>query len=139
LYPMPMKHPNAEKWQKIRRLLGISLAVGTVIGAGISYFFWGFPALISCVGAVLCLALGFWITEILIGAVTGVKKANGSALALLAAAKFAWWTFLFLGAKHLPRVAEGGVAVGLGVFLLAILFSSVSQYGLPRISDGNSS
>jgi hypothetical protein len=118
-------------------MLALSIFLGAILGGSLCFWLWGQPSAIACIAALLCLALGFWITELLISALTGVKKLNVPALVMLISGKFAWWASLFLGAKHLPHGVEGGVAIGLGAFLLAVVLSGLSQYGVPRISNGN--
>lgn len=124
-----------QKWKAVRRSFALLLVLALVIAGGFSYWQWGVERAATTTAAILCLALGFWITEMLIGVFTRVKRANATAIGLLFLAKLAWWGCLFYGAKHLPAGHDGAVAVGLGAFLLALLFASIGHYGMPRISD----
>jgi hypothetical protein len=124
-----------DKWKKLRRAIVFSLLAATALGMGLS--FWKFGSLGALVTAVaaLCLALGFWITENLVGCLAGVKKANATAIGLLFLGKLGWWVGLFALAKTYPRGMEVPIAIGIGAFLLALLMGGISQYGWPKISD----
>ncbi len=126
-----------EKWRSVRKSLNLYLGFGTLLGGAFAQYCWNFPGTIAFEAVLLCLALGFWITEMLIGVFTQVKKANPTAIALLFFGKLAWWASIFVGARHLPRGLDAAVALGIGVFLLALLIASIRHYGMPRISDGN--
>lgn len=126
------------KWKSAKRSLALSLAVLGAIALVFSWKQWGPQHAFTTGAAALCLALGFWITEMLIGVFTRVKRANATAIGLLFIAKIAWWGVLFYGARHLPAGHDGAVAVGLGTFLLALLFATLRHYGMPRISDAES-
>ena len=115
-------------------LLWSLIATALAIGA-FSYWQWGPEFAISTEFVFLCLALGFWVTEMLVGVFTGVKKANATAIALLFFVKLGWWTALFWGARRIPQGHDGAVALGIGGFLLALLFSTLRHYGVPTISD----
>jgi hypothetical protein len=124
-----------DKWKKLRKAIGLSLLGATVLGMGLSFWAFGpLGALVTAIAA-LCLALGFWITENLVGCLAGVKKANATAIALLFLGKLAWWVALFALARVYPRGMEFPIAIGIGAFLLALLIGGVSQYGWPKISD----
>ncbi len=131
-----METNGLEKWRKVRRTLVLWLGVAMAAGGVFTYQMWGFPGLWAAEGAALCLALGFWLTEMLIGVFTRVKTANASAVVMLFTGKLAWWALLFWAAKRLPAGLDGAVASGLGIFLIALLISTLQHYGMPRISDG---
>ena len=127
--------PSKDKWRSVRRSFALLLLLSTAITGGISYWQWGRERAITTIVAVLCLALGFWVTEMLIAVFTRVKQANATAIGLLLLAKLTWWGGLFYGARFLPQGHDGAVALGLGGFLLALLIASIGHYGMPRISD----
>ena len=127
--------PPKDKWKAVRKSFALMLLLSVLVAGGFSYGQWGAQRAVTTIGAILCLALGFWITEMLIGVFTRVKRANATAIGLLFLAKLAWWGGLFYGARHLPAGHDGAVALGLGAFLLALLFASIGHYGMPRISD----
>jgi len=105
------------------------------LSGGLVFYLWGAEFVATTELALLCLALGFWVTEMLVSVFTKVKRANASAIALLFLAKMGWWAALFIGAKHIPRGHDGAMAIGIGTFLLALLFSTLKHYGVPRISE----
>lgn len=125
-------------WNSAKRTLLLLLIAFGLVATAFSWWRWGTPHAITSLAAILCLALGFWITEMLIGVFTRVKRANPTAIGLLFLAKLGWWGILFYGARHLPAGHDGAVAVGLGTFLLALLFATLRHYGMPRISDAES-
>lgn len=125
-----------EKWRNVRRTLFIWLAITMCIGGALCYREWGWQGMAAAEGAALCLALGFWLTEMLVGVFTKVKTANATAIVLIFSGKLAWWALLFWFARHLPAGLDGAVASGLGIFLIALLFATLRHYGMPRISDG---
>jgi len=132
-----MNTDAGQKWRNTRTNLLWCLGAGGLLGcAGVSWA-WGYRAGLATGLTLLCLALGFWITETIVGVFTRLKKANASAIGLLLMAKALWWIAVFAGAKFLPPDLDKAVAVGIGIFLLALLFSGLGQFGLPRISDGN--
>ena len=124
-----------KKWKGVRHTLLWSLAAGALVSSGLSYWLWDQSSVITTELSLLCLALGFWVTEMLVGVFTRVKKANATAITLLLLAKLGWWAALFWGAKRIPHGHDGAVALGIGSFLLALLFSTLKHYGMPTISD----
>jgi hypothetical protein len=125
-----------DKWKQLRRNIRITLLVTTLLVAGLSFWLWGAESAGVTFVASLCLALGFWVTEGLVGVMAGVKTANGTAIALLFAAKLAWWGGLFWLARVYPPGTESAIALGMGAFLLSLLSASISHFGWPKISDG---
>lgn len=123
------------KWKSVRRTLLWALLLTALASGGLAYWLWGADSVLTTVLALLCLALGFWVTEMLVGVFTRVKRANASAIGFLLLAKLAWWATLFWGARHIPAGHDGAVALGIGSFLLALLFSTLRHYGMPKISD----
>jgi hypothetical protein len=121
--------------KKLQRSLYLSLGIFSLIAAISGYLIYGNSGAITAFSSILCLALGFWITESLIGVFTGVKKANSTAIVLLFSGKLAWWVGIFWASRILPKGSEPAVAIGLGSFLLALLLAGVLHYGLPKISD----
>jgi hypothetical protein len=91
---------------------------------------------LATLSAILCLALGFWITEMLIGVFTQTVRANPTALMLLLMSKFGWWAALIVAARHMPHGYEAPVGLGMSAFLLAVVIAMIQHYGMPRISDG---
>jgi hypothetical protein len=124
-----------EKWKKVRRSLLWGLILGVAGSATLAYYLWGASSVLTTELALLCLALGFWVTEMLVGVFTRVKTANASAVGFLFVAKLAWWGALFVGAKRIPPGHDKAVALGVGTFLLALVFSTLQHYGMPKISD----
>lgn len=132
-----MSSNNVQKWKKVRKSFFYWLLAGMVAGGGAALGFWDFQRALVLEISCLCLALGFWITEMLIGVFTTVKKANASAIVLLFLGKILWWGTLFWCSRHIAPGMEAAVASGIGIFLAALLLSSIQHYGMPRISDGN--
>lgn len=133
-----MKPVNGiEAWQRVRRSLAFLLLLELAVGSGVAFWFWGLKGALAFALSLLCLASGFWLTEMLIGVFTRVKTANPAAISLLVSGKVLWWAALFLGARRLPPQLGGAVALGVGAFLTALFFSSIRHCGIPRISDGN--
>jgi hypothetical protein len=122
-------------WKKLRVAIAWSLLVFTLIGMGISYWKFSLPAALVTAGAALCLALGFWITEMIVGILTGTKKANSTAIGLLFLGKLAWWGAIFGLSRYYPAGTEIPIAIGMGAFILAMVAGVLSQYGWPKISD----
>lgn len=122
-------------WKKVRKAIAGSLLIFTVAGMAISYWKFGPVAAAVTGGAALCLALGFLITELIVGILTGVKKANSTAIALLFLGKLAWWASLFALSRYYPAGTEIPIAIGMGAFILAMVAGVLSQYGWPKISD----
>lgn len=126
---------QAEKWRKVRQtLLGWLLATLVIAGFASAYF-WGIKAAGMVCGTALFLAFGLWITELLMGVLSGVRKANPPAIVLLMAGKLLWWGALILAAKRMPAGNELPIATGIGAFLVAIVITGISHYGMPRISE----
>lgn len=125
------------KWKRIEKslLLGMS-GLGTAAIVTSAYM-WGLPSILPAFLGLLCLALGFKITELLVAILTGVRKANPTAVSLLFLLKFAWWGGLFWGSKHAPQEWQRPFALGLGAFLLSLVFAGVMHYGIPKISPPN--
>ena len=107
--------------------------------AGTAFLGWaqGFSAGIAVAATSFCLALGFWLTESLIGVMTGVKVANSTAIGLLFLGKLGWWGLVFWLSRHYPPGHEGAIAAGIGAFLLSLLAGVISIYGMPKLSDAN--
>ncbi|MGZ3650673.1 MAG: hypothetical protein ACXVB9_11195 [Bdellovibrionota bacterium] len=124
-------------WAKVKRTLAWALLLLAVLGGALAYIFWGFAGAAADVGVLLCLALGFWVTEGLVGVFTQTKKANPTGVMLLFFGKLAWWGTIFVAARKMPAGLDRPVALGIGSFLLALLVAMVQHYGMPRISDGN--
>jgi hypothetical protein len=122
-------------WKKLREAIAWCLLGYTLAGVAVSYGKFGpIESGITAITA-LCLALGFWITEMLVGVLTGVKKANTTAIALLFLGKLAWWAALFGLSRYYPAGTEVPIAIGMGAFILALVTGVLSQYGWPKISD----
>lgn len=130
-----MEPGSLNKWKGVRHTLLWSLMGGALLCGALAYWLWGLDSVITTEFSLLCLALGFWVTEMLVGIFTKVKKANATAIALLLFVKLAWWAAIFWGAKRIPHGHDGAVALGIGTFLLALLFSTLKHYGMPTISD----
>ncbi len=124
-----------KKWPSLRRTLLMAFAGSALLGYVAGSLLWGWKHGLVALAAILCLALGFWITEMLIGLLTGVKKANPTAVALLFFGKLGWWAGIFLLSQQLQPDWAMAVALGIGTFLLCILGAGLAHYGLPRISD----
>jgi len=86
----------------------------------------------------LVLLIGFKITEYLVAILTGVRRANGTAIALLFLAKLTWWVGLFLLSKKIPQGMGIAISFGLASFLCAVLTFPALMIGLPKISPANS-
>lgn len=125
----------AEKWRNVRRMVVRTLSITSLCVAGVSFWLDGPTGAAVTILSVLCLALGLWITELLIAVFTGMRKANPTAMALLMLGKVLWWGSLILGAKLLPAGFEKSVALGIGAFLLAVVITGIAHYGMPKISD----
>ncbi|MGE3261396.1 MAG: hypothetical protein AB7K68_06435 [Bacteriovoracia bacterium] len=124
-----------EKWRKVRKMLLLALAVSATAAGGLALWLWGVNGALLTVGSSLCLALGLWVTELLIAVLTGVRKANATAILLLLMGKFLWWGALIAGSRFLPSGNEGAIALGIGAFLFSVLITGIVHYGMPRISD----
>ncbi len=122
----------------LRKTLWLAFIGATALAVVLSFVWFGNQGAILTLISSLCLALGFGITEALVGVFTGVKKANTSAIALLFLAKLGWWLGLFMLSRHYPPGTEIPIAMGLGAFLLALFIASLSHFGWPKISDGKS-
>lgn len=122
-------------WKKLRVAIARALLAFTLAGMAISYWKFGPMAAVVTGGASLCLALGFWITELIVGVLTGVKKANSTAIGLLFLGKLGWWAALFALSRYYPAGTEIPIAIGMGAFILAMVAGVLSQYGWPKISD----
>lgn len=128
---------DPKKWKSIKKSLWLvvfALTSGTAI---ISGFLWSPKAAFVTVLGSLCLASGFFITELLIGVMTGVKRANPAAIALLMLGKFGWWAGLFWLSRHLNSEVQLPLAMGMGSFLFSLVLVVLLQYGMPKISDAN--
>jgi hypothetical protein len=123
-------------WKKLRRNLLITLAAVTLAASIGSATFFGLSGGVVTAISVLCLASGFWLTENLVGVMTGVKRANGTALGLLFMGKIGWWGLLFWLARIYPPGAEVPIAIGMGAFLLSLFASALFHFGIPKISEG---
>lgn len=125
------------KWKKIERTFMISGGILSLAALAGSIWLWGAFSGLPMLLGVLCLALGFKLTELLVGILTGVRKANATAVALLFFLKFSWWGILFWGAKHAPSEWQKPFALGLGTFLFSLLIAGVTHYGFPKVSKAN--
>jgi hypothetical protein len=125
--------------RKLLNQVYISIVVLTILVFGLSFYLFGITSGIISAGSVLCLALGFWLTESLVGVMTGVKKANSTAIGLLFLGKLGWWVGIFFAARLIPTGSEKALAMGFGSFLLAILAGALYHFGLPKISDTGTS
>ncbi len=120
-----------KNWQK--KFYKIALA--SLVGAGIvAAYLWEPKAAIYAVLSSAVLLTGFKITELLIAVLTGVRKANTTAIALLFMAKLAWWVSLFVLSKNIPAEMRGAVGIGFGSFLCAASSMALFSFGLPSIS-----
>lgn len=130
---------ETKKWAKVRKSVGITLGIFGVAATAFSY--WYFQPLSGVVtfATICCLALGFWLTEMLVGVFTRVKQANPTAIVLLFTGKIVWWGGIFVLSKQIEPGHEGAIAIGMGTFLLALLVGGISHYGLPKISDAKTS
>lgn len=125
-----------KNWQsKFYGLFALWMAIGTAFVA----YRYSLDKIPYVLGGGFSLMLGFKITEYLIACLTGIKKANATAIVLLFVGKFAWWAGLFLFAKKLP--AEGNIPVGIGLacFLCAVVSLVLFTIGPPKISSGEES
>lgn len=132
---------GAEKnptWNEARRGLLRWVAISTLVVAALAYGIWGGRACLASVSALLCLALGFYFTEGLIGVFTGTRRANPTVITILVLGKFGWWAGILVAAQRLPKGLEKPIALGMTAFLFALVVSAVLHFGMPRISDGNS-
>lgn len=124
-------------WRKVKKTLLACFVAFAVMAGVLSFTIWGFSPALTTMGVVLCLALGFWITELLIGVFTQTIRANPTAVVLLFLGKLGWWGTLFVAARHMPPGYDRPVGLGIGAFLLALFVGMIRHYGMPRISDGN--
>lgn len=124
-----------QKLREVKRTLGWVLLVVVAIATSFMWLKEGWTAGLVTLLAALCLALGLWVTELLVGVFVGVKKANPTAIALLMAAKFGWWGAIFLGSRHVPAGHETAIALGIGAFLVALLVTGIFYFGMPKIAD----
>lgn len=131
-----MQSPIA-KWKQIKKTIQLVLLILGVLALGFAVFYWGLWAITPTALGLLCLALGFKITELLVAILSGVRSANPSAIAILFLCKFLWWGALFWGSKRAPMEWQKPFALGLGVFLLSLLIGGLRHYGLPKISEAN--
>lgn len=125
-----------QEWQALRRSFLLLTAGLTLVAVATGYWLWGPQAAVFSFCSALILTAGFWITEMLIGVVTGVKIASPSAKALLLLGKLGWWAALFFLANHAPESARLPIAMGFGAFLLGLLAAALFHLGPPKISDG---
>lgn len=113
--------------------LGIWTTIAVLAGA----YFIGVSAVpVTLLGAAI-LAAGFKITELLVAVLTGVRKANGTAVALLFMLKISWWGALFFLSKVLNSTHLYPLALGFGAFLAALISSILYSVGMPKISAPN--
>ncbi|MGZ3692809.1 MAG: hypothetical protein ACXWQO_01070 [Bdellovibrionota bacterium] len=126
---------KAEKWRQVRSMMMKALGISVTAAVAFSYYFWALPGAAITLAAALCLALGLWVTEMLVAVLTGVRKANATAIMLLFTGKFLWWGGLIVGARALPPGNEKPIALGIIAFLLSILVTGIAQYGMPTISE----
>jgi hypothetical protein len=124
-----------EKWRSVRKTMLTALAICMLLSVIGSCLFWGAFAGIITLTSILCLALGLWVTELLIAVLTGVRKANPTAILLLFTGKFLWWGGLIMGAKYLAPGNEKPIALGIVAFLVSILVTGITHYGMPKISE----
>jgi len=124
-------------WRKAKKTLMLAYVVVTVLTGAASFYFWGPKSAALTAGVVLCLALGFWFTEMIIGVFTQTIRANPTAIVLMLLGKFGWWAALIIAARHIPPGSEGAIGLGMAGFLLALSIAMIRHYGMPRISDGN--
>lgn len=122
----------------MRGVLMLSLLIATVLAVGLSAYFWGMVAALITLSGSAYLAIGFWITENIVGVLSRVKVANGTAIAFLMMGKVLWLGSLFLLAKSMPPGQEIPAAMGMGAFLLALLVATFSHFGMPKVSDATS-
>ena len=123
--------------RKVKKTLLLCYVVSALVATALSFGIWGLIPALATLGSILCLALGFWITEMLIGVFTQTIRANPTAIALLFTGKLGWWAALIMAARHMPHGFEGPVGLGMSAFLLAVVIAMIQHYGMPRISDGN--
>lgn len=123
-------------WNRVKSTVGLALFFLAVISGSAAFYFWNFPSVLATEGVILCLALGFWITERLVAVFTQTRRANPTAIVLLLFGKLVWWGALFAGARMIPPGYDRPVGLGIGAFLLALLVGVVKHYGMPRITDG---
>ena len=124
-----------QKWQQVRlTLLGL-LALSAAAAAGFSYVNWGTMAAGSTVATALCLALGIWLTELLVSVFMGVRKANPTAIALLFLGKLVWWGSILVLSRNHAAGMEKPIALGIAAFLFAVTLTGIFHYGMPKISD----
>lgn len=126
-----------QKWKRIERTFLIAGGCLSVVALGSSVWFWGLASAIPALLGILCLALGFKVTELLVGILTGVRKANATAIALLFLLKLTWWGLLFWGAKQAPPEWQKPFALGLGTFLVSLLVAGITHFGMPKVSKAN--
>ena len=130
---------NSKKtWEKAKTALFRATVVISVLSMGLSAYFWGKEAAGFTGGAILCLGLGFWLTELIVAVYTKTKKANITAMALLFLGKIGWWGGLFWASSAIPKGYERPIGLGIASFLGAVLVAMIQHYGMPSISDGNS-
>lgn len=128
---------DPKKWKSIKKSLWLVALGLTVVSAALSAYLWSPKAAMMAILGSLCLASGFFITELLIGVMTGVKRANPAAIALLMLGKFGWWAGLFWLSRHLSPEVQLPLAMGMGAFLFSLVLVVLLQYGMPKISDAN--
>lgn len=125
----------SEKWKKVRSDLLRWLTFWLALTGGLAFWQWGAREAMAVLLSALCLALGLWVTELLVSIFMGVRKANATAILLLFTGKILWWGSLFFASRYLPPGLEKPIALGIGAFLLAMVCTGFAHYGMPKISD----
>lgn len=126
---------DTAKWKKLKKSLWLSVLLWSLAGAALSFYLWGSTASVFSLLGTACLLGGFYVTELLIGVLAGVKKANPTAIGLLFLAKLTWWGGIFWLSRHLTPSTQAPVAVGMGAFLFSLVSLVLLRYGMPKISD----
>jgi hypothetical protein len=109
-----------------------TLAGFSLLGAGLSFWGWGYLGALLTLCAIAFLVVGFWITENLIGIFARVKTVNPTMAIFLFTGKLLWWGALFVFSRRVPAGLELCVAIGMGAFLLALVLAVLSHAYLPK-------
>ena len=112
----------------------IFLGAWTLLALGIGAYFFPVNLLPFVILGAVALLSGFKLTELLVSVLTGVRKANPAAIALIFFLKLLWWLALFLISRKITQPMIAPLGLGFAAFLLALLSAALQVFGLPKIS-----